>query len=632
MEWLEQLSDQAGRSWLYLTQGKVLAVVFGIVFALIAVGLLILSRTKWGRAKPLTKFVVVSVLLHVWLLMYAVGSRRILPQGNPDGSQSSLAQRSVSVEFESAAVDGSATLDDSVEAGESSAAAEGTLAANPWEAPIADESLPMPPGLDAAQSSLDLASDLESFQPMAMPELPPEPVAQEPTLPPPEQTVAEVMPPVVEQRSTDPLNADRFGSEDRLGDAGRMQESLAEDPVYPPDASQLVQQQSANRDRTRPAPNPNLPAEYQLRQAPNRLQAASAFGADGDSEAAVQAGLRWLAGAQSPRGYWDAAAYGAGTETYALNKDRYKTGETADTAITGLALLAFLSAGHTHQAGDYQANVRRGLEFLIDSQMPSGDMSGPKQVGRSNAVVNSRMYCHAISMLALAEAYAMTRDDALRESLLKATRYTINAQDTRGGGWRYLPQSPGDLSLFGWQAMALKSVARSGIQIPLEVQRRMQFFVNSCSTGRYGGLAKYMPREERPTATMTAEALACRLLLDFPLTEEATREAKSLILSELPGTGTDNVYFWYYATLALFQLQDSDWSAWNLALKRRLLETQRPVYDAQAGSWDPDRIWGGYGGRVYSTAISCLCLEVYYRYLPLYGGAQMAQQRRPLQR
>jgi hypothetical protein len=37
-----------------------------------------------------------------------------------------------------------------------------------------------------------------------------------------------------------------------------------------------------------------------------------------------------------------------------------------------------------------------------------------------------------------------------------------------------------------------------------------------------------------------------------------------------------------------------------------------------AGSWNPRSPWGDYGGRVFSTAVSTLCLEVYYRFLPLY--------------
>jgi hypothetical protein len=34
-----------------------------------------------------------------------------------------------------------------------------------------------------------------------------------------------------------------------------------------------------------------------------------------------------------------------------------------------------------------------------------------------------------------------------------------------------------------------------------------------------------------------------------------------------------------------------------------------------AGSWDPNRDrWGQRGGRVYTTSLGALCLEVYYRY------------------
>jgi hypothetical protein len=122
----------------------------------------------------------------------------------------------------------------------------------------------------------------------------------------------------------------------------------------------------------------------------------------------VQAGLQWLARSQSPDGSWNAAAYGAGTETYALNEFRHATGSRADTAMAGLALLAFLSAGNTHKEGEFRENVQRALIYLIDSQMPSGDMSGPKQAGSDPSVLNSRMYCHSIATLAVAEAYAMS--------------------------------------------------------------------------------------------------------------------------------------------------------------------------------------------------------------------------------
>ena len=76
-------------------------------------------------------------------------------------------------------------------------------------------------------------------------------------------------------------------------------------------------------------------------------------------------------------------------------------------------------------------------------------------------------------------------------------------------------------------------------------------------------------------------------------------------------------YYWYYATLGLYQVGDGHWEAWNEALKSRLLNTQQPRGDL-AGSWDPNTVWGGYGGRIYSTALATLCLEVYYRFLPLY--------------
>lgn len=612
MYFLAQISEHLWRGWAFLTTGRVLAVVLGVGFALLAITLFIASRTRWGQAKPLTKCVVLSILAHVWLLMYALGTRPVLPQGDPNGSHN------VTVAL-------THDLLDAPPAREVAQEPESEIARrSAWEEPVPLDELPIPPLLAEILAASELKSPELFSELTPMPALPAPAEAPLAEIAPPAESlpapsslafeeppgaeVAEQVPQVLPSSSAiDSATQSDVPPELVPMHTVAAQDIIAPQPILPPNVSQL-------------------PPEYQLRQAANRLEIARAYGADEDSEAAVNAGLQWLASAQAHDGSWIASQHGGGTETYALGENRHGTGDRADTGISGLALLAFLSAGHTHLHGDHQATVGRGLAFLIRAQMPSGDLSGPKQVGNGKGVTNARMYCHSIAALALAEAYAMTFDVALREALVKAAGYSIAAQDSRGGGWRYRPGDPGDLSQFGWQAMVLRSVETSGIPVPAQVQQRMRSFLDSCAAGTARGLATYRPREGRPTSTMTAEALACRLLMDYPLTAAARREATSMILRDLPGSTEDNAYFWYYATLALFQLQDENWRVWNQALKQHLLAIQVPAYRSEPGSWTPDSVWGGYGGRVYSTAMCCLCLEVYYRYLPLYQRSNVARQ------
>jgi hypothetical protein len=116
---------------------------------------------------------------------------------------------------------------------------------------------------------------------------------------------------------------------------------------------------------------------------------------------------------------------------------------------------------------------------------------------------------------------------------------------------------------------------------------------------------------------MTAEAMVCRLFLELRLDPATVEEAVRTIMSEPPQTGTMNLYYWYYATLALFQLKGPAWEDWNTQLQQRLLASQERA-GPNAGSWPTNTVWGGYGGRVYTTAMATLCLEVYYRYLPIF--------------
>ena len=81
--------------------------------------------------------------------------------------------------------------------------------------------------------------------------------------------------------------------------------------------------------------------------------------------------------------------------------------------------------------------------------------------------------------------------------------------------------------------------------------------------------------------------------------------------------GSADLHYWYYGSLCTFQQGGDTWTKWNAALQKALVINQRKGGD-EDGSWDPIGQYSEYWGRVGQTALACLCLEVYYRYLPLY--------------
>ncbi len=71
----------------------------------------------------------------------------------------------------------------------------------------------------------------------------------------------------------------------------------------------------------------------------------------------------------------------------------------------------------------------------------------------------------------------------------------------------------------------------------------------------------------------------------------------------------------------MFQVGGTHWDRWNAAMKTAILDSQQldGEYCATKGSWEPIDPWGPDGGRVYSTAMMALCMEVYYRYERAFG-------------
>lgn len=616
------------------------SIVLGVGVLVLSVTLLIMMLSRWGEARPVAKCVVLSILAHFLLLFYAYSTNMLEPAGIAEGEQVSVqlitAGENSDIpevrEWDHADSGFVPSVVDEVSPADVSEEIPDRKVVPPPTETIAD-AIPLPdevwdeielPTPDAA----DVASVDESpLLPDVLDEPSPDTPAQEdlslvdrspPILDaPPIADAAEL--PISERPlpsiSKDPSEMTRaLASEANNFDEAEAIASNHDTLMAQAESAAGLPQQA--RKRTKPrvttvATSTRVPSKYQARTG-DRPEHAARHGGSESTEAAVELALVWLASAQDSRdGRWDASAHAAGR---GLNHNQIteqnNSGVNADCAITGLALLAFMGAGHTHQDGPYQDNVYRGLKFLLKSQSKSsGSLAG-------NATHHAKMYCHGIATLALSEAYIMTQDRQLLPYLQNAIRYTIACQNPNSGGWRYRPGEEGDTSQFGWQLMALTSARTAGLDVPNRTINGMHEWLRRVSSGRSHGLASYKPRQ-MPSRAMTAEALVCRLFLDGGRNRNAINEAANFVAREGIGNGQLNLYYCYYGTLGLYQMQDHRWVAWNRALKAKLLPLQRSD-GALAGSWDTNTVWGRNGGRVYTTSLATLCLETYYRYLPFY--------------
>jgi hypothetical protein len=336
------------------------------------------------------------------------------------------------------------------------------------------------------------------------------------------------------------------------------------------------------------------------------------LGGTPQSETAVDRGVAWLAKVQEPDGRW----------TY-ISESGKRAAKSAirehDMALTGLATLTFLAADHSPaKDGPYRQTVARAITWLIAQQGADGDLRGAREF-RGGGSIKANFYDHAIATMALAEAALMTGDKRTADAAKAGARFICANQNIRTGGWRYLPSESGDTSVFGWQILALHDCEQLGFDIPPQVRDRAIHYLTLVSSGTTRTLAGYLPGEG-PTPVMSAEALLCRVLLGQPLDAAGVREVTEFLTRDLPQSGKIDMYYWYYASLSLAQMQANPqvreaWDRWNTRCRDTLIATQSRDGD-RAGSWSDPR-WGEYGGRVFATSLATLTLEVYYRYLPM---------------
>ncbi len=327
---------------------------------------------------------------------------------------------------------------------------------------------------------------------------------------------------------------------------------------------------------------PELRADFVKRQ-----------GGGPETEAAVALALEWLKKNQSKDGHWN-----------------HRSGHI--TAATGLAMLAYMGWGAKHtEGGPYQSVLHKSVEWMLAKER-SGDLRH-----------RGDMYDHGIAAIALAEAYNLTRDERLLKPVERMVDFTVKAQNPTTGGWRYRtygenPRDKGDLSVSGWQLMALKSARLGGVRVPEETFEKARVFLAGVTAVDQG--YEYQPGR-KPSNAMIAEGLFCEQVLTGGRMNEQMKRSTTLIQSSLPKSSTVDYYYWYYGSLAMRQAQGKAWNAWNNQLKPILLQKQI-LTGSNRGSWVSQGNKHGYAsiaGPVVTTAMAALSLEVYYRYLPLYS-------------
>jgi hypothetical protein len=579
--------------------------IWWIVWALLGmatIGLVVLLRTHWQGMRPLKKCAILSLWVHVLLACLAAMVQ--IFSGSPGiGHQQPIRVVVLPMEYQ--------------EAPSLQPDAKSATSLHPETPALVAPELESPPDPIQKQAPPDKAEVERVLDPV------PDPPSPAPPVPTPVSEAFESENPPNES----PEESVAASSEPRKAEPPQqpLKEMQAAPPLPTPTASGI------------PAPSPKTPTShppshvplYADRFAENRKQLVAQRGGNERTERAVRSALAWLAGAQAETGGWEAARHGAGREHGVLGHNRQGAGAQADTGVTGLALLAFLGSGHTHRHGAYSDQVAAGLDFLRRHQSAQGALHGKAQLF-------ARTYCHSMATFAVCEAYALTEDPRLAPIARAATAYSLQIQNGNTGGWRYRPGDAGDTSQLGWQVMALKSAQLAGIDVPPTTWTRIERFLRHVRRGSAGGLAAYRPQGPA-SRTMTAEALYCRQLLaggapglvPTAAVEEAVRSLSAMrpmVSNSQQVANRMNLYYWYYATLALHRAQHHSatthaaWEKWNQALVETFLATQQA-----GGSWDDKTVWGGYGGRVYTTSLAALCLEVYYRYRPDRSPADVAR-------
>jgi hypothetical protein len=349
------------------------------------------------------------------------------------------------------------------------------------------------------------------------------------------------------------------------------------------------------------------------------------------AQSAIDRALKWLVRHQSADGRWD-------SDNYWLNcqLDRKcepgQEREGADEAITGYAVLCFLGAGYDHKTPNkYRKVVVKGIEWILNNQDPNG-------------LIGKRNYEHPVATMALCEAYAMTLDKNLKEPCEKAVRVVLDRQckkDEYPYGWDYVNPNLNrvDISVSGWNVMALKAAAAGGIDVGEGLRGAKQFVSEAWKAANpnwetidpYGkSVFPYtwnVNTNEAKKNHLSFVGTLCSVFLgkekDDIMLESMMNDVNSRWFDS--GAYKNNSYCLYYSSLSSFQTGGKHWTdKWGHPQRGYvpwLIETMITDASCHDGTWlhNKESWHGSETSHVLIHTYKLLALEVAIRYERIRG-------------
>lgn len=309
-------------------------------------------------------------------------------------------------------------------------------------------------------------------------------------------------------------------------------------------------------------------------------------------DAAIVRGLKFLSRNQQASGAWTSARHGEST------------------ALTSLAIMAFMAAGHVPGEGPYGDQLQRAIRWVLSEQRANGMIVSEN--------VHGPMYSHGISTLMLCEVIGMVDDDLgkeCRRSMESAVRLILAAQSQNKsfrdkGGWRYQVTSrDSDLSVTGWQLLALRAAKNVGCDVPAtNIDLAIQYVKNCAGPGGFGYQNGFST-----STTRTGTGIVALEVCGVHHAPESLRGADRILQRGLRFGEAWFYYGAYYCCVGMFKIGGEQWTQAKPMLFEQILRMQGPDGGWQAGN-------GGErtAGNVYSTSLAILGVAVEYRYLPIY--------------